>query len=1029
MFCRYNETLCGADQPETSADETYPQPSDTSEPRSDSRVESTSGVVVLNQDDDEGPSGILSDQCQIREVDALFSQSSPDTRKYPAQVEGQDCGMLSNFAGLCGSSKYFGVPSKQGSLSEGRTQTCEMDSFFEPHRSDGNQKDSGGMPSDFSLQQGRFVTGSGDFLSRQSHMRDMDLLFEPDTSDATRGPEIHDSGLSFDVEPSYTSSRHTETGCREGLSGVARDHEIDSFLDQSSTDRSSWKCSSDRRIPSKFDFFHVGSETRDDSGRQEFLPNRTKVQQTEWVQEQRRPSRNFQEHFPDHRLGLGIASEPSTLVKPMSGYRFGCLVDDNDDDDGMNLSLILGKNYENEARSSGAPIKLWQDEEELPPPKRFKTSLLAPAQPSARKSSSAGDETVTSERLETSLSAVAQPTKKTSLFSGPCGVPVEKTLCTEEVVLPGSKVYSTRSVSLVQSGEGMHVITEEETVAHTIFDDVPPGFEVQNSRNGAQSRALDYCNAGDRWSGTEATGSLSKYSVDERVHEIILSQEPTSTVAVASKMPSKTSMVGGTDRSDIAGGWKPVCGQTVIRKPIRTAQSTDCVEKQPQPPQNALWTTFDGSTKKYGTCRPPVSGQEGFGTAKNGQNDQSVGLPVSRTVTEEKSANLEKNSLPVSSVSATTTLLSRSNGEVAKARSFEEVLELAGVRNVAKKNGVDSRSMAGNSVKNSAELPSRNGDEPVKRFEPRGIQESRRFQTNSSGYMVESATVTNVERMTSLAGKTRLASGVLGDGKDGHEGAVSKWQRFRETDDPPQGRQLPVMSSSLVKTTDQQSRAKTQTTSSNPARPQTTTSNLTSSLVKTTDQHSRAQTQTTSSNLARLQTTSSNQIMSSYTTLSTPAHTTTGQGSFQYCGPPVQSSNPARLQNTTSNQIIRSSSTLSTSAHTTTGHGSYQYQTTCSNLKTPNLNRMIDSGITPLRAEVQTSLVPKKPEVACVTPQVRQPLRALQLDHDPTGSSLPEDGWYLKPSSFKPFDTHCCHMGTAIRVYSILCQTRLSRHL
>ena len=923
MFCRYNETLCGADQPETPADQTYPQPSDTSEPRSDSRVESTSGVVVLDQDDDEGPSGILSDQCQVREVDALFSQSSPDTRKYPAPVEGQDCGMLSNFEGLCGSSKYFGVPSKQGSLSEG-TQTCEMDSFFEPHRSDGNQKDSGGMPSDFSLQQGRLVTGSGDFLSRQSHVRDMDVLFELDTSDATRGPEIHDSGLSFDVEPSYTSSRHTETGCREGLSGVSRDHEIDSFLDQSSTDRSSWKCSSDRGIPSKFDLFHVGSETRDDSDRQEFLPNRTKVQQTEWVQEQRRPSRNFQEHFPDHRLGICIASEPLTLVKPTSGYRFGCLVDDDDDDDGMNLSLILGKNSENEARSSGAPIKLWQDEE-LPPPKRFKTSLPAPAQLSARKSSSAGDETVTSERLETSLSAVAQPTKKTSSFSGPCGVPVEKTLCTEEVVLPGSKVYSTRSVSLVQSGEGMHVITEEETVAHTVFDDMPPGFDVQNSRNGAQSGALDYCNTGDQWSGTKATRSLSKYSVDERVHEIILSQEPTSTVAVAIKMPSKTSMVGGTDRSDIAGGWKPVCGQTVIRKPIRPAQSMDRVGKQSQPPHNALWTSFDGSTNKSGTCQPPVSGQEGFGTAKNGQNDKSVGLPVSRTVTEEKSANLEKNSLPVSSVSATTTLLSRSNGEVAKARSFEEVLELARVRNVAKKNGGDSRSMAGNSVKNSAELLSRNGDEPVKRFEPRGIQESRRFQTNSSGYMVESATVTNVERMTSLAGKTRLASGVLGDGKDGHEGAVSKWQRFQETDDPPQGRQLPVMSSSLVKNTDQQSRAKTQTTSSNPARPQTTTSN----------------------------------------------------------------------------QIMRSSSTLSTPAHTTTGQGSYQYQTTGSNHKTP-ANRVTDTGITPLRAEVQTSLVSKKPEVACVTPQVRQPLRALQLDHDPTGSSLPEDGVYLKPLSFKP---------------------------
>lgn len=919
MFCEYNETLLQNGQCETSTDQSCPL-LDTPESHklmSVSRPEPTSDVVVVCNDED--TTGLLSDQ--VNHINQNTLHPHPPSRL--------DCGIQSSphsgYEPSLDSSRNFKIQGMGRPLSR-ETQVCETGSFFEQNGSDtdcGKYYNSCSIPSDFRLLQDRSrrheEIGKKASLPSRNQVSVTDLSFYENSTDVI--PKVYDdnicqNGMPFGAEASCFSPRYTEAQEREeSLFTVTQDHDTNPFFEQNRRDKSHRKYSTDCGIQSNFEFFHIQSQSAEDSERQRFLFTGTQVH------EQKNPGINFLEHLTDDRLGLGVAVESSQ-------DRF-----------------IYAQSNESETS-----LLHLNDEDRPSRPKRLRTSVLGIARPGGKKSSPAChqyDDPVRSEKVRTSVSAETQPTATISSLPGAGGVPVEKSLCTEELVLPLSRVYSTRSVSLMQLEEGMHVITAE-TVAHTVFADLSPESEMLNSRNTpAQNLAIGCYDTKDERNGNNATilssDSSTKFAtdasnhvqVDDRVQEIILSPCQTST-AVINRVPSKTStsyLSGKTDRADIAGGWKPVCGQTVVRKLPKPSQNSisstsDRVRKQPQPVQDSLWTTFDGAAKKSGILRQSVSGQERFLPA---EKDQEPLLAPSASVSgvHGKSGNVMKSQGPAYSQGTF--------ADMPITSSVGEGLGLARVQSLTRSSNGDCQSTFRKpvtSVKNFVEVPSSNSSEPVKRFEPETVEGSQLLQTGSIGQWIELATVQNMQkRKTSGSGDTSYCGAgdfpprnssrldAVGfpsyqpgsatessfdsrfdsirvhnmekkrtdDGKKGKEHTVSKWDKFQEVADVPRHQQPPVHSSSLVRTTDHSPFQHTQTPS-------------TSNLVRT-----------------------------------------------------------------------QSAATQPVITHTAT-------------------SSLMQS---PFHSDVQQSSASKKPEVACVTPQVRQPLRALHLGHNAAANTPAGDGVYL----------------------------------
>ena len=598
-------------------------------------------------------------------------------------------------------------------------------------------------------------------------------------------------------------------------------------------------------------------------------------------------------------------------------------------------------NFSTDESSSEPCFKLWSDEDS-PIPKRSRTSLLANP-PSSEKSSSSGkdkdndrplfnfskdewsskphfrfwsdEEPPIPRRSRSSLPANPPPVEKSS-SSCPYGLPIEtiETSCVVDFVMPRSSVLSSRSVSFVQSEEGMQVVTEE-TVAHTIYEEDLPRSDIQTSNSGVQNCASCYRNTADqrdrtnsadlsaKWHTTSVPDGLNNKGLDGMMQEIIGPSRSDSTIII--RGPSKTSsssLVGSTDRTKIVRGWKPVYGQTVVRRPSRTSQnsvrtSSEGNRKPQQPSRDSLWTTFDGASRKSGTCAQPVPGQSRSGI---GRKDQELGLAQSARVctskpgTDAKSGNSAKSSLERLSVSTATTLNRRdpANVQSTMKSSFGGRMESATVQKL------DSKKTTGNGSSGNTgdvEFLSRNSNSRLVSVGLAGYQHGL-AKDSSSSERPQSAKVQNLKKCSSDVGK------------DGCQDVVSKWLKFQETPSTHERRQpVPNSGSSLVRTTNQSTisnRVRTQTTSSSVVRP-----NSQSSI-----ENRQPRTQTTTSNPVR---------------------------------------NPA-----TSSSLVRPSDQSS------------------------------------FQSEVPQSLPSQKPEVACVTPQVRQPLRALQLDDDMSQSNLAEDGVY-----------------------------------
>ena len=895
MFCQCNEALrhvdISTDQSCTQLDITQPHKSTPV-----SGPQSASDVVVLS--DDETTAGSLSEENQIQHVASLLDAKSLDTCLGTA---GLDCGILPKIQPSC-----FEIQGNGTSLS-GRTQVGKMDVIRNNPDAGSQCFNDHGIQFEFEPVQERSVYPedngrNGAFSLEQNPVSDVDLSSEQSSSDTSTKVwdfKISNQGMFSSSPLPCTGSGYPETRGKGGLlSRITGDHEMESFFEQNRTDVSTKEYSSERGMPFSLELSPVRSRYFQDDSKQgqESLSNETKFRQWSVVREQISPEADLQEHFTDHHLGLGIAFEPSPDWLRYPGHK-----------DSEKPVLNFGKD-ERLPQPMPVPEKLWPDNEP-PVQKRFKTFLPAVTKPSAEKSSC-------------------------SAFSG---LPVETSICAVDYVLPRSSVFSTRAVSFTQSEEGVHVITEE-TVAHTVFDDLPPS--IQTSRNTAPNRNSKDQRHGSNsadFSANRSTTSVPERSDSKRTDDLfhILSPSSESTTIVC-RAPSKTSasyLIGSTDRADIAGGWKPVCGQTVVRKPLRKPSQTSVqttsegTRKPSQPLQVSLWNTFGGATQKSGTHALSVSGGDRFEIAKKDQ-EPVLALPDSLSTSRpgggEKSGNLMNNFLDLPSISTATPLnrceLPSVKGTLpgmARTSSFGEGLESAGVWNSAKRSNDESISKSANSFQNSA---------------------------SNSNY-----------------------------GRDGRQDVVSKWHKFQETAPTPRSRQPPVLttSSSLVRTVNQtpfqHCQPQTQTTTSDlvrtttatiglvktsgnnptlcqgPLTHQTATSNLvkphtaTSSLVRTRNQtpfqHRQPQIQSTTSDLVRTLTTTSGLVQTSG---NNPTH------------PPTQTAtlNLAKTHTATSS-LVRS-----------TGHGGFQ-------------------------SEVQQSMPSRRPEVACVTPQVRrQPLRALHLDHD-----------------------------------------------
>ena len=744
-----------------------------------------------------------------------------------------------------------------------------------------------------------------------NRVSEIDLSFEKDRP--CDGSVSLEGGIPSNYKPSCTGSRGLDTKSKgQCLNEVVLK---DSFMKQDAYQR---KSLGDEGLPTNCESSHTRSGLRENSGRREFLSNETKVLQTDCVREQKSPETAFHEHSIDRRMGLGIAFEPSP-----EWFRRPEEVD-------FEKRLLDFSKEEWSAEQNFRPVReeLWPDKE-LPMPERFRTSLPA-NRPLNRKKSSGSSGLPSRTSLPTGLSsdsysgsyglpvqtplpANSLPKFERSSLSGSYDLPVETSVSSVDYVVPGSRMFGSRSVSVMQSDEGMQVITEE-TVSHTIYDEVLEP-DIPLSKNMTQNAASCYHNSDNYTTGTNFTdcsanrsaasvlGGLRRRRADDVIQEIMLSPDPDSTTVVC-RAPSKTTtsyLVGKTDRADIAGGWKPVCSQTVVRKPRKLCQNSlptagNEIRMPPQLSRDSLRSTFDvGTIQKSGTHGP-----DRFGVAKKDQESvsaQPASLSALKSGAGGKSGRMMQSSLESLSVNSVGYLnrgdrayIYSSGPGMSKASSFGKRVESATVQNMEIKQTTGNGNSGGTGA---VELMNRNGNSGVV---------AERFPSNKLDLPKKSS---SVERFASDK-MPNVEKNRLDNGKDGCQDVVSKWQKFQDIISTPQRPQKPVQttSSSLVRNSDQRS-----------------------------FEHHQLRTPFTMSDLERTQTTTEN---------------------IQCQGRPIQTttSNPVRTQ-TTSSSLVR---------------GSDQ---------------------SPFQSESKES---RKPEVACVTPQVRQPLRALHLDHDILETSLAVDG-------------------------------------
>lgn len=818
----------------------------------------------------------------------------------------------------------------------------------------------------------------------QSHVRGTDSLFGPNNPDKNlrKCPSLAhgvDHGADSKSEPSRSISRYVEIqGNGRSSSNGTQINTVDSFFDQNGSGTDS-KCFNSRGNPTRFESLQDRSKCRKNQCNGGSLLEQNPVSgidvlseqngsdassktcgrrmfssspQMDFVQEQKSHKANFQEHFADHYLGFGIGFEPSP-------DRFRS----SDDKDGEKPLLNFDKEeWLSEPHPRPVPEKLWPDEE---PPEPKRSRISSP--------------TVNLTRTEKSSS------------SGLSGLPVKKTVRAVDFVMPRSSVYSTQVVSLMQSDEGLHVITEE-TVAHTIFDGLP-GSDIHKSRNGAQNRAICYHNTEEHENRTKCASLSESWSTtcvpdrsdkrpDDRIQEIILSPSR-DTGTVVCQAPSKTfCSVGGTDRADIAGGWKPLCGQTVVRKPRRPPEnSTETnsvgIRKPAKPVSDSLWTTFDGAVRKSGTCPQPVPGQGRFGVAKKGQEpvlSQPATLPTVRAGAGDKMGNSMSDllELPLVNTAAPRNRdgvanILGSRCDMAKSSSSSKRLESGSVRNTADRSNNDYQctgSKSTNSVKNFVELPSRNFSRPSRELELEGSKGSRPFRASSFGDRIESATVQNAER------KRNAVDGYSDNVELPSETSNTSFNRFNAVgfSDSRPGLVTKNSFGERFKSVGVQNMEKKNISNDGKDEYQGAVSKWHKfQETDPTDQRRQPHLQSTGSSLARTTNQSSYQVASSDLTRTQPVSSS-----------PVQLISPDQIQHheplTQSSDLVGAKTTGSSLVRTT-GHGSFQY-------------------------EVQHSLPSRKPEVACVTPQVRQPLRALRLDHDTSEISPAEDGMHYVTLSY-----------------------------
>ena len=186
-----------------------------------------------------------------------------------------------------------------------------------------------------------------------NRVSEIDLSFEQDHS------VISDDGVHSNSKPSFTGSRDLDTkGKGRCLNEVVQS---DSFMKQDKCQR---KSIGDEGLPPNCESSCTRSGRLENSGMQEFLCNKTKVQPTDCVREQKSPKTAFHEHTVDHRMGLGIAFEPSP-----EWFRRPEEVD-------FEKRLLDFSKEEWSAEQNFRPVReeLWPDEE-LPMPKRFRTAL------------------------------------------------------------------------------------------------------------------------------------------------------------------------------------------------------------------------------------------------------------------------------------------------------------------------------------------------------------------------------------------------------------------------------------------------------------------------------------------------------------------------------------------------------------------------------------------------------------------------------------------------------------------------------
>jgi len=787
------------------------------------------------------------------------------------------------------------------------------------------------------------------------HSNPRNCPFPPSGMDSPRSnprknPSMPDRtycGKASNDKSSGSKSIRTEIQGEDRFSSVGtRDHRLDSDLCAYST------CFNDRGISSHFDSLQDSSVCPEDpdnggsfSGQNPVtgidLPFKqsdrnmfTNSERLDFVREQKQPETNIREHVSDHHLGLGIEFELSP-----DRFRFN---EDKDDDRPL---LNFDKDWIKKPHHTPLPRKLWPDEEPPKPPKRFRTSLPAADLPIAEKPSS----------------------------SGPSGLPVETTFCAVDFSMPGSNVFRSKAVSLMKSEEGLHVITEE-TVAHTVYDDLPESG-MANPTNKTQNRLRCYQDAKDRrdgpkpasfaekWNTTSAPDGPSNKRSYDRIQEIILSPNPDSETVVR-REPSKVScLVGGKDRTDIAGGWKPLSGQTVVRKPPKPSQNSMTAPlagtgKPPKSSVDSLFTSIDGGTWKSGMCTRSVSGRDGLGIAKKDREPimaQSASLSTTRSGVDKKSGNSTNDFLELFSLDSAASVNGHSLPNIhksclgmARTSSSGERLESVMVQNTAEKSNRMYQCTASKpteSVSNFAEPPSRNGNKPLWEFELGGSERSRPSRASSSGNRIESAKVQNPEKTMNLA--EGHGSGVELPSRNGSRSL----NRLGDLGFSDSRHGLP-RKSSFGERVESDSVQITETKKS-------------SSHCK--DGHKDVASkwhkfeETTATDLPRqppVQTTSSNLV-----------ERTAKQHPFQ-----TATQSPVGTYQPDSLTLVQIISCSPIQAQTS---GSDLVRTT-----TPNSNL------------VRPTVPSKKPEVACVTPQVRQPLRALHLDQDTSGISRAEDGMY-----------------------------------